>query len=183
VHLSGEDKVLITGMGPVGMAAGMVAKGMGASQVIGVDISQPRLDISQKAGAVDQVVLADDKALKTIKDLTRGLGCAVSIDCSGSPAGRLLALQGTRRWGRCAMVGEGNRADFDVSQTIIHNQITIYGSWVTSLGHMEDLVEKLVAWKLKPEAIVTHRLPLDEAAEAYRIADEGQSGKVCIVME
>jgi threonine dehydrogenase-like Zn-dependent dehydrogenase len=81
------------------------------------------------------------------------------------------------------MVGEGNRVDFDVSQTIIHNQITIYGSWVTSLGHMEDLVEKLVAWDLKPEIIVSHRFGLDEAAEAYRVADAGLSGKVCIVME
>ena len=96
---------------------------------------------------------------------------------------RLLALQGTRRWGRCAMVGEGNRVDFDVSQTIIHNQISIYGSWVTSLGHMEDLVEKLVEWNLKPEVIVSHRFPLAQAAEAYRVADEGQSGKVCIVFD
>ena len=100
-----------------------------------------------------------------------------------APAGRLLALQGTRRWGRCAMVGEGDRVDFDVSQTIIHNQISVYGSWVTSLGHMEDLVEKLIEWKLKPEIIVTHRFSLEQAAEAYRVADEGQCGKVCIVME
>lgn len=80
------------------------------------------------------------------------------------------------------MVGEGNSVDFDVSQTIIHNQITVYGSWVTSLGHMEELVEKLVEWNLKPEVIVSHRFTLDQAADAYRIADEGQSGKVVIVL-
>jgi threonine dehydrogenase-like Zn-dependent dehydrogenase len=80
------------------------------------------------------------------------------------------------------MVGEGNRIDFEVSQTIIHPQITIFGSWVTSIGHMEDLIERLVGWRLRPERIVTHRFGLDQAAEAYRIADEGQSGKVCIVM-
>ena len=183
VRVSGEDKVLITGMGPVGMAAGLVAKKMGASRVIGVDTSRPRLDISLQAGCADDVIVFDGEALGKIKALTGGPGCEVSIDCSGSPAGRLLALQGTRRWGRCAMVGEGNRVDFDVSQTIIHNQITIYGSWVTSLGHMEDLVEKLVEWELQPEIIVTHRFPLEQAAEAYRVADEGQCGKVCIVME
>lgn len=183
VKVSGEDKVLITGMGPVGMAAGLVAKAMGASLVIGADVSQARLGISQDVGAIDHAVVANDAALGQIKALTQDLGCEVSMDCSGSPAGRLLALQGTRRWGRCAMVGEGNRVDFDVSQTIIHNQITIYGSWVTSTGHMEDLVEKLVAWKLKPEIIVTHRFSLEQAAEAYRVADEGQSGKVCIVMD
>jgi len=42
------------------------------------------------------------------------------------------------------MVGEGSRTDPEVSQTIIHNQITIYGSWVTSVGRMEGLVERLV---------------------------------------
>jgi threonine dehydrogenase-like Zn-dependent dehydrogenase len=48
---------------------------------------------------------------------------------------------------------------------------------------MEELVEKLVEWQLKPEIIVSHRFPLAEAAAAYQVADEGQSGKVCIVME
>jgi threonine dehydrogenase-like Zn-dependent dehydrogenase len=81
------------------------------------------------------------------------------------------------------MVGEGNDIEFDVSQTIIHNQITIFGSWVTSTGRMEELVEKLVEWKLRPQITVTHRFSLDEVADAYRVADEGQSGKVCIVME
>ena len=184
VKVSGEDRVLITGMGPVGMAAGLIAKKLGATTVIGADVSQTRLDFSVKCGAIDHAVRADHpEALKAVRALTGGFGCEVSVDCSGSPQGRLLALQGTRRWGRAAMVGEGNRVDFDVSQTIIHNQITIYGSWVTSLGHMEDLVEKLVEWKLNPEVIVSHRFPLSEAAEAYRVADEGQSGKVVIVFD
>jgi threonine dehydrogenase-like Zn-dependent dehydrogenase len=48
---------------------------------------------------------------------------------------------------------------------------------------MEDLVEKLVEWDLKPEVIVSHRFTLDQAAKAYRVADEGQSGKVVIVFD
>ena len=184
VRVSGQDRVLITGMGPVGMAAGLVAKAMGASLVIGTDISDARLEFAQEVGAIDQAIMAnDDQAVTKIKGLTGGTGCEVSLDCSGAPAGRLLALQGTRRWGRAAMVGEGSTVEFDVSQTIIHNQITIYGSWVTSTGRMEELVEKLVEWQLKPEIIVSHRFPLAEAAAAYQVADEGQSGKVCIVME
>ncbi|HXF63732.1 MAG TPA: zinc-binding dehydrogenase [Caldilineaceae bacterium] len=183
MDVSGRDRVLITGMGPVGMAAGLVAKALGAPQVIGVDLSTARLDFAQEAGAIDHPVVAGPGALEAIHALTGQQGCEASIDCSGSPAGRLLALQGTRRWGRCAMVGEGNTVSFDVSQTIIHPQITIYGSWVTSLGHMEELVERLVAWKLRPERIVSHRFSLDQAAEAYRVADEGESGKVVIVFD
>ncbi len=183
VKVSGQDAVLITGMGPVGMAAAMVAKAMGATKVIGVDISPARLAFSEKVGVIDCSVLSDEEALKVIKGETHGYGCEVSIDCSGAPSARLLALQGTRRWGRAVMVGEGNTIAFDVSQTIIHNQITIFGSWVTSVGHMEDLVEKLVGWQVKPSVTITHRFSLDQAEEAYRVMDEGQSGKVCIVME
>lgn len=183
VAVSGKDRVLITGVGPVGMAAGLVAKAMGASQVIGVDVSTTRLDFALETGCTDAAVPAGGDALDRVRDLTAGEGCEVTIDCSGSPAGRVLALQGTRRWGRCAMVGEGSRVDFDVSQTIIHPQITIYGSWVTSVGHMEELVEKLVEWDLRPERIASHRFTLDQAAEAYRVADEGQSGKVVIVLD
>jgi threonine dehydrogenase-like Zn-dependent dehydrogenase len=184
VGVSGQDRVLITGMGPVGMAAGLVARALGATQVIGTDLAEARLNFAQEIGAIDHAISAgDEQAVTRIKALTGGYGCEVSIDCSGSPAGRLLALQGTRRWGRSAMVGEGNMIEFDVSQTIIHNQITIFGSWVTSTGRMEELVEKLVEWKLHPQITVTHRFSLDQVAEAYRVADEGQSGKVCIVME
>lgn len=181
VRVSGQDRVLVTGVGPVGMAAGLVAKALGAPLVIGADTSAERLGFAQKAGAIDIALTADAEAAAGVKLLTGGYGCEVAIDCSGAPPGRLLALQGTRRWGRCAMVGEGNIVEFDVSQTIIHNQITVYGSWVTSLGHMEELVEKLVTWKLHPERIVSHRFTLDQAPEAYRVADGGQSGKVVIV--
>ena len=114
---------------------------------------------------------------------TAGAGCEASIDCSGAAAGRLLALQATRSWGRCVFVGEGGRIDFAVSELLIHKQIALYGSWVTSLKRLEDLLERLDRWGLRPEWTVTHRFSLSDAAEAYRVADEGQSGKVCIVLE
>jgi threonine dehydrogenase-like Zn-dependent dehydrogenase len=48
---------------------------------------------------------------------------------------------------------------------------------------MEDLLEHVTRWQLHPETVVTHRLPLDQAAEAYQIADSGAAGKVCIVFD
>ena len=48
---------------------------------------------------------------------------------------------------------------FEVSELLIHKQITLFGSWVTSLRHMEELLEHLVRWDLHPDRIVTHRLP------------------------
>ena len=132
---------------------------------------------------MDHAVPADASATSTIQQLTDGRGCEASIDCSGNGAARVVALENTRTWGRCVFVGEGGKISFPVSELLIHKQITLHGSWVTSLRHMEDLLEHLVRWKLHPERIVTHRFPLDQADEAYRVADRGAAGKVCIVFD
>ena len=181
--VNGRDRLLITGLGPVGLAAGMLGKALGAHHVIGVDTSQARIDLALRIGVIDEGFSSDADALGKIKAATGGNGCEASIDCSGAPLARKLALAGTRQWGRCAFVGEGSTVEFDVSPMLIHPQITLYGSWVTSLDHMAELAERLSRWEIHPEDTVTHRFTLDEAAAAYVIADKGQSGKVVIVYD
>ena len=78
-------------------------------------------------------------------------------------------------------VGEGGRLDVDVSEALIHRQLTVHGSWVTSVGRMEELTRLLVAWDLHPERVVTHRFALADADAAYRVADAGAAGKVALV--
>ncbi len=70
-----------------------------------------------------------------------------------------------------------------VSPVLIHRQLTVLGSWVTSIGRMEELVERLVRWDLRPERTVTHRFALAQSGQAYEVADEARSGKVALVME
>ena len=181
--VNGRDQLLITGLGPVGLAAAMLGRALGARHVIGVDTSQSRIELARELGLVDTAWQSDSSTLGKILDFTRGKGCEISIDCSGAAPARKLALEGTRQWGRCAFVGEGSDVRFDVSPTLIHKQITLYGSWVTSLGHMEDLVERLSRWDLHPDKTVTHRFKLDQAAQAYQVADQGRSGKVVIVFD
>ena len=179
--LSGRDSLLITGLGPVGLAAAMLGRALGAGPILGTDVAPERLKAAEDLGLVDHAIPADAGASARIQELTGGRGCAASIDCSGSAAARVVALENTRTWGRCAFVGEGGSISFAVSELLIHKQITLHGSWVTSLGHMEELLENLVRWDLHPDRIVTHRFPLEQADEAYRLADAGTAGKVCIV--
>jgi len=56
---------------------------------------------------------------------------------------------------------------FDVSSSIIHPQKTIYGSWVTSIWKMEELVERIAQWGIHPEELITDRFPLEQASDAY----------------
>lgn len=180
IKVSGNDRVLVVGLGPMGLSALMLAKAMGATKLIGVDVVVERIHLAKKLGLADVALKADDAALDKIKEATDGFGAEASIDCSGNPAGRLLAIQGVRQWGRVAFVGEGGTVSFEPSRDIIHKQITIYGCWVTSVPHLEELVENLARWNIHPDLTVTHTLPLEKADEAYRLMDEGKCGKVVI---
>lgn len=185
----GTDRLFIAGLGPVGLAAAQLARVLGVKQIIGADISPGRLRLARELEfahgirLVDHVIESNDDALGHVKDLTCGHGCEVTIDCSGAAAARLLALQATRQWGRCGFVGEGGTVSFEVSPILIHEQITLFGSWVTSTKHMSDLAAALSRANVHPEATAGPKLPLDEAAKAYDLADHGQTAKVCIVFE
>jgi threonine dehydrogenase-like Zn-dependent dehydrogenase len=183
LDVSGRDRLLVTGLGPVGLAAAMLGRAMGAGPVIGTDVAAERLTRAVDLGLIDHPVPAGDDAADRIAELTGGAGCEATVDCSGSAAARELALRSTRIWGRCAFVGEGGRVAFDVSELLIHRQITLHGSWVTSLRHMADLLGHLVRWGIRPERTVTHRFALADAADAYRLADAGTAGKICITFE
>lgn len=183
IKLSGGENMLVVGLGPVGMAALTLSRGLGANKIIGVEAVDERLEIVRDLGLCDVLLKSGPGVVNEIKAATRGRGCEASIDCSGNPNGRLVAIQGVGYWGRVAFVGEGSSVTFQPSQDIMHKQITIYGSWVTSLPHMEDLVERLVRWDLHPETLVTHRFPLEQVAEAFELMDEGKCGKVAIVFE
>lgn len=183
MQVNGRDTLLVTGLGPVGLAAAMLGKALGAKTVVGLDTSAHRIDLGVKLGLIDIPIVSNADALARILDATNGKGCEVAIDCSGAAPARKLALQGTRQWGRCAFVGEGSDVQFDVSPLLIHPQITLFGSWVTSLDHMSELTDRLSRWDLHPDKTVTHRFALEQAAEAYSVADAGQSGKVVIVSE
>ena len=181
--VDGRDRLLVTGLGPVGLAAAMLGRALGATTVIGSDPSPERVALARELDLVDLAVTDPGDLDDAVADATGGAGTEVSIDCSGNAAAREAALRNTRGWGRCVFVGEGGSVTFAVSDLLIHKQIRLLGSWVTSVSHMEELLEQLVRWGLHPERIVTDRYTLEEAAEAYRVADDGRSGKVCIVWE
>ena len=147
-----------------------------------MDVSPGRRKLADRLGAVDQVVPADDDALDRILELAAGAGCEVTLDASGAASARATALRATRHSGRSVMVGEGGRLEIEVSPVIIHPQITVQGSWVTSTWRMAELVQNLVRWDLHPEVTINDRFALADADDAYRLADSGRSGKVAITM-
>jgi 2-desacetyl-2-hydroxyethyl bacteriochlorophyllide A dehydrogenase len=170
--VSGRDRVLVVGLGPVGLAVGMLAHAMGASEVIGIDPSADRRELALRLGMVDSAMAAAPDG--------HGLDVEVAIDCSGVGAGQHTAIANTRRWGRVVLVGEGGQLSLDVSEMLIHRQLTVHGSWVSSTVRMAELLERLDRWGIHPSQVVTDTFELSRADEAYRLADSGVAGKIGI---
>jgi threonine dehydrogenase-like Zn-dependent dehydrogenase len=183
VGVSGSDSVLIVGLGPVGLATAMLCRAMGAQKIYGIEGNPFRIELAQKLNLADRIFTPSDSNVEDILALTGGKGTERAFDSSGSDKGRAVAIRAARQWGKIAFVGEGGTVNFNPSPDIIHPQKTIYGSWVTSIWLMENLVEELVRWKLHPEILVTHRFPLDKAADAYKLMAEGTCGKVAVCFD
>ncbi len=183
IGVCGNDTVLVIGLGPVGLATCMLAKAMGAQKIIGVDILEDRIQLAKDLHLADCFFTSDESALTKILETTNGHGCERTVDTSGNKHGRQLAIRGTRKWGKCVFIGEGGTVEFNPSPDIIHDQISIYGSWVTSTWKMEELVERIVRWRIHPENLVTHRFTIDQCSEAFSLMASGKCGKVAVVFD
>jgi threonine dehydrogenase-like Zn-dependent dehydrogenase len=183
IGISGNDAVLITGLGPVGLATGALCRKLGARRIIGIDVIPERVALARELGVCDEALPAGPDNVAEVRKLTGGHGVERAVDCSANDTARATAIRATRKWGRIVFLGEGGKVEFNPSPDIIHDQKTIFGSWVTSTWLMEELVERLVAWNLHPADLVTHRFSLDSAAEAYGLMARGRCGKVAVCFD
>jgi threonine dehydrogenase-like Zn-dependent dehydrogenase len=180
IGIDGSHAVLITGLGPVGLAAGALCRKLGANKIIGIDPVAERMKIALDLRLFDVVFSPGPENVEQVKQAAGGYGVERAIDCSAHEQARATAVRATRKWGKIAFVGEGGSVSLEPSPDMIHDQKTIFGSWVTSTWRMEELVEQLVRWKLHPADIITHRFPLKDAAEAYALMASGKCGKVAV---
>ena len=183
IGISGNDCVLITGLGPVGLGTAALCRKFGARKIIGIDVIEERMKLARELGLCDEVLAGAPDNAAQVKSLTGGQGVERAVDCSANEAARATAIRATRKWGRIVLLGEGGRMEVNPSPDIIHDQKTIFGSWVTSTWLMEELVERLVRWRLHPADLVTHRFGLDRASEAYALMASGKCGKVAVCFD
>lgn len=183
IGIGGNDSVLITGLGPVGLAAGALCRKLGASRIIGIDVVEERMRLAKELSLCDEVLASGPDNVAQVKKLTGGAGVERAVDCSANDSARGTAIRATRKWGKILFLGEGGRVEFNPSPDIIHDQKTIFGSWVTSTWLMEELVERLVRWDLHPADLVTHRFDLERAAQAYALMASGKCGKVAVCFD
>jgi threonine dehydrogenase-like Zn-dependent dehydrogenase len=181
MNLSGRDTIAIVGQGPVGLSATQLAVAMGA-RVIALDVSGERLKRAGEFGVAATIDPGAGDAVAAIKELTHGVGADLTLDTSGTPAGRLAAVRGARTWGTACFVGEGDSVTLDVSPDMLRKQLTIIGSWTFSTTGQADCAAFVADRRIAVDHLFTHRWRLDQAEEAYRLFDGQTTGKGVFLM-
>jgi len=137
MNLNGGDTLAVFGQGPVGLSATVIGVAMGA-RVIAVETSPERMKLAKQFGADAILNSAKEDAVEAIKELTRGEGADLAIDCTGVAAARRAAVRCVRTWGTACYVGEGGDVTLDVSPDMLRRQVTLIGSWTFSANGMQE---------------------------------------------
>jgi threonine dehydrogenase-like Zn-dependent dehydrogenase len=176
MKLAGGQTLAVFGQGPVGLSATLLGAKMGA-RVIAVETNRERLALAKQFGADAVVDASKDDAEKALKDLTRGEGVDLALECSSAAAARLAAVRATKTWGTACYVGEGGEVTLNVSPDLLRRQITLIGSWTFSAMGMAECARYVADSGIELERIFSHRWKLEQAEEAYRVFDQQSSGK------
>ena len=179
--LSGNDTIAVFGQGPVGLSATQLASAMGA-RVIAIDPSTERLGRAGEFGADAAVNPAADDPVRAIKELTHGTGADLTLDTSGTEAGRLAAVKSAKVWGTACFVGERGNVTLDVSTDLLRKQLTIVASWTFSSIGQAECADFVAERKIDVDRLFTERWTLDQAEAAYRLFDKQTTGKGVFLM-
>lgn len=183
--LNGEDTLIVFGQGPVGLTGTIMAKALGA-RVIGVDPVPERRALSAALGA-DEVLdpgagasASEIDLNAAVRALTGGMGADAAFETSGSAAARQAVIQVLRRGGRAAFVGIGAQGPTTDLGGIIGNELTLMGSFVMPIHYYWDLVDFMLQYDLpaRYQQMITHRYRLEDAGEAFLVAESARAGKV-----
>jgi alcohol dehydrogenase len=167
-----EDTVIVVGCGPVGLMAILCAVPI-AARVLAVDGVSARRELAERLGAEP---VAPDRARDALPD-----GADVVIEAAGSPAGLDAALRLARGRGTISVVGAHFEPDFPLDNALMfERELTVRFTIGDPTNDGEILLARLASGELDPMPTITHRMPLADAAEAYRLFDSREATKVVL---
>lgn len=182
-HVNIGDTVLIIGAGPIGLLHTMVAKQMGASQIVVANRSGGRLEIAKQVGATHTVLTGEVDVPEFVKELTGGLGATVAVQCIGVPELFQTALESVRNGGRVnAFAGfpKGQMASIDPN-LIHYNEIIVTGGSNMGRNNYRRAVQLISDGTIDVGALLTEPFTLEDAAEAIEHASAGKGIKTAVI--
>lgn len=171
------DVVVVLGAGTVGLMAVLAARGV-AREVIAVDGVPARRSLAENMGAT---AVTPDQAASAVAGATGGMGADAVIEAAGVLPALDASLELVRPQGIVSVIGAHFEPDYPLNNLLMfEKEITLRFSIGDPTRDRERLLATIEAGVMKPSDVVTHRLSLDEAPDAYRLFDAREAVKVVL---
>lgn len=178
--ISPGDTVAVVGAGPVGFFAIQAARAAGAGEVLALDLEHDRLELAERVGAVT-IDVGERNAQTAVDERTGGRGADVVIDAVGSAPAFERSLDVVRRGGTVVVVGM-------YTSEVVSAQIGVWWTRAITVRFgicpvhtwWERTMAAIRAGDIDPDPLVSHRLPLEEAALGYELFDTHRATKVLL---
>jgi S-(hydroxymethyl)glutathione dehydrogenase/alcohol dehydrogenase len=175
------DRVVVFGLGGIGLNVVQGARLAGASMIVGVDLNPARETIAAKFGMTHFVNPADVRGelVPYLVDLTKG-GADFSFECVGNVKLMRQALECCQRgWGTCVIIGVAGAGE-EISTRPF--QLVTGRTWRgTAFGGAKSRrdVPKIVDWymdgRINIDDLITHVMPLDRINDGFDLMHRGES--------
>ena len=177
------DLVWVIGQGPVGLMFTRLLALRGIS-VVASDLLAARLTLAGKLGARWTFRGDDAEFSEKVRRLSRGRGLDAAVVAVAADAAVRQAQELVRGAGRVLLFAHtrrGTRAELDLS-TICVDEKDLMGSYSSDLTLQAEAAELVFTRRLDVRALITHRFPLERAAEAIELAAQPKPGALKIVV-
>ncbi len=177
------DRVLIVGGGPLGALHAELAKALGATDVMIVQRSEPRLSLLRKLQDVRVIDGATEDVAAVVRERTEGLGADVVIVCAPSREAQEQSLALARKGGAVSLFASLPKGGSDVtldSRLIHYGELRVVGASDSRPEHVSRVVALMAAGKIDWPRLITHRLPLAEIHAGLQLMKDKQSLKVLV---
>ncbi len=186
-----NSKVLIQGLGPVGLVMISVLRAAGINHIIAIDGTPKRLEMAKKLGVKTVINFKEvptlEEKVKIVKSVANGVGADFAFQCTGAPAAAKDIFEYIRRGGGlCEMGFFVNNGEYNVNPhfAMCNKEINLVGSWdysaddyPTTMAFLRQAREMNIPIK----ELITHEFPLDKLNEAMEVNVAQQGIKICYV--
>ncbi|HEX6130355.1 MAG TPA: alcohol dehydrogenase catalytic domain-containing protein [Actinomycetota bacterium] len=175
------DTVAVVGAGPVGLLTAQALRSTGARVVV-LDRDASRLALAEAAGATP-VHVDERHPQMAVAEATGDRGADVAIDAVGAPEAFETAVAVARRGGAVVVAGvyAGETVDLQLGAYWTRGLDVRFAGVCPVHAHWERTIAAIADGTLDPAPLVTHRLPLADAADGYELFARREATKVLLV--
>jgi 2-desacetyl-2-hydroxyethyl bacteriochlorophyllide A dehydrogenase len=181
-EVDGEGVYVVLGCGPVGLMAVVGALERGARHLLAVDRVAARLALAERFGA-RPVHLDQEDIHGVVKELTDGRGADGILEAVGSAGAGRLALELVRPGGTISTAGVHTEPGMPFSPAEAYDRNLTYRVGRCPARHYMERLLPLVRSRRYPlRDVISHRLPLTDGVEAYRMFAARTDGCTKVVL-